>query len=79
MGLCEPKQRQKPWDVSVLFGAVVNEVRDQGRVQQPLGVLPEGICGLALVACRVLYQALDECQYVGLAVYVAERVVVVRP
>ncbi len=75
--LGQPEQDQQPGEVPVILGAVAKQVGDERRVEESLGVLPEGVACVVLVARRVLDEALDEGEDVRLAPDVAKRVVVV--
>ena len=76
--LGKAQEQHEGVEVSLLGTGVVDEVGHQRRVEQALGVLPEGVGPLAVVGRGVLYQALDEHEDVGLVLHVGKRVVVHR-
>ena len=76
--LGKTQKKHERVEVSLLGTGVVDEVGRERRVEQALGVLPEGVGPLAVVGRGVLDQALDEHEDVGLVLHVGKRVVVHR-
>ena len=76
LGLGEREQRHKAREGPVGGRAVVDEVSDERYVEQALGILPEGIARVLLVACGVVDEAGDELKDVRLVLDVRDGVVV---
>ena len=74
--LGERQQRHEARERAVRRRAVVDEISDERDVEEPLGVLPEGVACMLLVACGVVDEAGDELQDVGLVPDVRDGVVV---
>lgn len=73
---CQGEERQHPGEAAVLGRAVVDEVGDEGGVEQALGVLPERVARVLGVAGGVGDEAFDDCEHVDVAPHVGQRVVV---
>ena len=74
--LGQREQRHQPRERAVLLRAVVDEVADERHVEKPLGVLPEGVSRVFLVARGVVDEAGDELKDVRLVLDVGDGVVV---
>ena len=74
--LCQGEERQHSGEAAVLGRAVVDEVGDEGRVEQALGVLPERVARVLGVAGGVGDEAFDYGEHVDVGPHVGQRVVV---
>ena len=74
--LREREQGDHPRQRAVLGRAAVHQVPDERHVEEPLGVLPEGVSCVLAVPGRVLYEAGHELEDVRLVADVRQGVVV---